>query len=111
METDKATLIDAEASVEGRLTGKNVRILGKFKGEVEVVGRLDLGEGARVEAKVLADAVEIGGELSGEVMARAVVLLEKARVSGSIDAQTLVVREGAQLTGTVDAGGAQKAKR
>ena len=107
MADDKATLIDAQADVEGKLKGKDAHILGRFKGEVDVSGRLVLGDGARVDAKVVADAAEIAGEFKGEIKARAVTLAEKAKFEGSVDAQVLVVREGAQLIGAVTAGGAK----
>jgi cytoskeletal protein CcmA (bactofilin family) len=104
MEGDKATVIDADSDVEGKLSGKDVRILGRFRGEIELSGRLHLGEAARVDAKVIADTVEIAGEFKGDMIARSALLLEKARVTASIDAQTLSVREGAQLNGSVNAG-------
>ena len=107
MADDKSTLIDAQADLEGKLKGKDAHILGRFKGEVDVSGRLVLGEGARVDAKVMADAAEIAGEFKGEIKARAVTLGEKAKVEGSVDAQVLVMREGAQLNGAVSAGGAK----
>jgi cytoskeletal protein CcmA (bactofilin family) len=110
MDADKVTLIDADADVEGKLKGKDARIFGRFRGEVAVAGRLQVGEGSRVEAKVSADVAEIAGEYTGELNVRSLVLLEKARVSGTLDAQTLVVREGAQVNGSVNAGGAAKPK-
>ena len=51
MDGDK-TLIDPQADVEGTLKGKDAQILGRFKGEVTVSGRLVMGEGSRVEANV-----------------------------------------------------------
>jgi len=110
MDADKITLIDAEADVEGKLKGKDARILGHFRGEVAVSGRLHIGEGARVEAKLSADVAEIAGAYQGELNVRSLVLLEKARVSGTLDAQSLVVREGAQVNGSVNAGGPAKPK-
>ena len=107
MADDKATLIDANADVEGKLKGRDAHILGRFRGEVEVSGRLVLGEGARVDARVTADAAEIAGEFKGEIKVRALTLTEKARVQGNVDAELLVVREGAQLDGTISAGGAK----
>jgi cytoskeletal protein CcmA (bactofilin family) len=104
METDKVTQIDADADVEGKLKGKDARILGRFRGEVVLSGRLHVGEGAKVEAKVAADVAEIAGEYQGELTVRSLVLLEKARVSGTLDAQGMVVREGAQVNGAVNAG-------
>jgi len=110
MDGDKTTLIDAQADVEGTLKGKDAQILGRFRGEVAISGRLQIGEASHVEAKVAADAAEIAGEFRGDIAARSVTLTEKARVQGRVDAQLLVVRDGAQLNGTVNAGGNAKPK-
>jgi cytoskeletal protein CcmA (bactofilin family) len=110
MAEDNVTMIDAQTDVEGKLHGKDALIRGRFRGEIEVSGRLVLGEGSRVEATVVADAAEISGELKGDVKARSVVLAEKARVQGTVDAQVLVVREGAWLSGSVAAGEAERPK-
>ena len=106
MEAPNATQIDKSAELEGKLTGKDARVLGKFKGEIQLQGRLIVGEESRVEAKVKADAAEIGGEFKGDISVRSLVLLEKARVEGTIEAQVLSVREGAQLNASVNAGNA-----
>jgi cytoskeletal protein CcmA (bactofilin family) len=110
MEVEKLTVIDAQTEIEGRLKGKDARILGRFRGDIELTGRIILGEGSRVEAKIVADAAEISGEYKGDISVRSLVLLEKARVQGGIAAQLLAVREGAQINGTIDAGSANKTK-
>ena len=102
---DDKTIIDAHGDVEGKLKGKDVHVFGRFRGEIEVTGRFLMGEGAKVDAKVMADAAEIGGELKGEIKVRSLVLLEKARIEGNVDAQVLNIREGAQLNGAVNTGG------
>jgi cytoskeletal protein CcmA (bactofilin family) len=104
MADEKVTIIDAQADVEGKLKGKDAVVYGRFRGEITVTGKLVLGEGARVEAVVAADAAEIAGELKGDVRARSVLLGEKARVHGTVDARVLVVREGAWVNGSVSAG-------
>jgi len=101
---DKGTLIDTDARFEGTLAGKDARILGRFKGDIEIKGRLVLGESSVVDAKVLADTAEIAGEFKGEIVAERLVLLEKARVTGTFDAKILSVHEGAQMNGAVSAG-------
>lgn len=98
------TIIDAQADVEGTLKGKDAHVLGRFRGQIELTGRLVLGEGARVDARVVADAVEIAGEFKGELKARSLSVLERGRVEGSIDAERLAMREGALLNGSVNAG-------
>jgi cytoskeletal protein CcmA (bactofilin family) len=110
MEANNQTVIDADANVEGKLTGKDARILGKFKGEIALSGRLILGEGSRVEGKVVADAAEIAGTYRGDLSVRSLVLLDKGRAEGTLDAKTLAVREGAQLNGSVNAGQAAPAQ-
>jgi cytoskeletal protein CcmA (bactofilin family) len=104
MEGNNLTLIDADSDVEGKLKGKDARILGKFKGEIALSGRLVLGEGSRVEGKVVADAAEIAGTYKGDLNVRSLVLLDKGRAEGTLDAKTLAVREGAQINGSVNAG-------
>jgi cytoskeletal protein CcmA (bactofilin family) len=110
MADEKVTIIDAQADFEGKLKGKDAVVHGRLRGEIALSGRLVLGEGARVEATISADAVEVAGEIKGDVRARSVTLAEKARVQGTVDARVLVVREGAWLSGSVAAGeGASKA--
>jgi cytoskeletal protein CcmA (bactofilin family) len=110
MEPDKPTLIDADASVEGKLTGQEARILGRFKGEIQLRGRLHIGEGAHVDAQVVADSAEIAGAFSGEIKVQRLLLLEKAKINGTLEAHTLSVREGAEVNGPVSAGEAPKVK-
>ena len=98
------TLVDAQADIEGTLKGRDARILGRFKGEVDVSGQLVMGESSRVDAKVTAGAAEVAGEFKGEIRAKSVTLTEKARVRGRIDAEALAMREGAQLDGEVNVG-------
>ena len=98
------TLVDAQADIEGTLKGGDARILGRFKGEVEVSGQIVLGESSRVDAKIVAATAEVGGEFKGEIRAKSVTLTEKARVTGRIDAELLTMREGARLDGAVSVG-------
>jgi cytoskeletal protein CcmA (bactofilin family) len=104
MAEEKVTVIDVQADIEGKLKGKDAVVHGRFRGEIALSGRLTVGEGARVEAKVTADAAEIAGEVKGDVHARSLTLGEKARVQGTVDARVLIVREGAWLNGSVSAG-------
>jgi cytoskeletal protein CcmA (bactofilin family) len=103
------TSVDADAQFEGILNGKDAQILGKFKGEILVSGKLVIGEGARVDAKVSADTVEIAGAFKGDLTTRALVLLDKGRVDGSVEAKSLSVRDGALLNGAVNIGGSNAA--
>jgi cytoskeletal protein CcmA (bactofilin family) len=98
------TIIDAQADIEGTLKGKDAQVLGKFRGQIELTGRLVMGEGSRVDARVVADAVEVAGEFKGELKARSLSVMERGRVEGSVDTQRLAMRDGALLNGSVNAG-------
>jgi cytoskeletal protein CcmA (bactofilin family) len=104
MASDEATLIDAAAVVEGRLTGRDARVLGRFKGDVKLEGRLVLGVGARLEANVEAASAEIGGSFQGELHVQQLTLLETANVEGSVNAKALSIQEGAVINGSVNSG-------
>lgn len=102
MNADGPTVINAQGDFEGTLKGKDAQILGRFRGDIELSGRLVLGEGARVQAQVVADVAEIAGEFRGDLKVRSLVLLEKGRIEGTLEAQSMTVREGAQLNGAVN---------
>src|SRR5215207_6520680 len=104
MDLDKPTVVDSQTTISGEMKGRDASVLGRFTGEIELTGRLVMGEGSRVEATVVADSAEIGGEFKGELKVRALVLLEKARVEGALETETLSIREGAQVNGPVSAG-------
>jgi cytoskeletal protein CcmA (bactofilin family) len=104
MEADKPSVVDAQCEFQGKLTGRDARILGRFRGDIELTGRLATGEGSKVEARIKADSAEIAGEFVGEIVVRSLTLTEKARVEGNVQAEVLSVREGAWLQGTVNTG-------
>ena len=110
MDAEKPTLIDAHVEFEGVLKGKDVHIQGRFKGEIQLSGRLSLGEGSRVEAKVVADSAEIAGDFKGQLKVRRLVLMDKGRFDGTLDAQAMIVHEGAMLNGAVNSGGGAAAR-
>ena len=103
-DTEKPTFVDGQADFEGTLKGKDAHVLGRFRGQIELTGRLILGEGSRVDAKVVADSAEIAGEFKGDLKVRSLTLLEKGRLEGNLETQSLAVRDGAQLNGGVNAG-------
>jgi len=108
-ESDKTTVIAADSEFHGKLTGKDARVLGHFRGDVDLTGRFSTGEASKVEARVKADSAEIAGEFVGEIAVRSLLLTEKARVEGTVQAETLAVREGAYLGASVSAVGARAA--
>ncbi len=104
---DKLTIdevINIEAGMEGSLKFNspiNLRISGKFEGELETKGVLIIGEKADVKAKTIkGDSITIAGRVKGDIIcSKRLELSASARVIGSIEAPVLVIQEGAMLKG------------
>jgi cytoskeletal protein CcmA (bactofilin family) len=93
-------------SIEGKIDGDgDMRIAGKFKGDIHIKGELSIEKGAHIAAKINADTVTIGGELEGNVVANAQVkLLESGQLIGDLKASTLTVAAGSRMRGNVEFG-------
>jgi cytoskeletal protein CcmA (bactofilin family) len=100
------SVFGAGVTIEGRIEGDaNVRIGGKFKGDIQIKGDLNLEKGARLAAKISAANVTLGGELEGNVIASGQVkLLESAQLIGDLKANTLTVAAGSRMRGHVEFG-------
>jgi hypothetical protein len=64
----KESLISANLVIEGKIDGAgDVRIAGRFKGDVHVQGNLTIEDGAKLTGSIRANTVVIGGELEGNI--------------------------------------------
>lgn len=102
----KESLLASGLTLEGKVTGTgNVRVAGRFKGDVHIDGTLTLDPGARIEGHVKAAAVIVGGELIGNIAdAKQVDLREGGRIEGDIKAGSFTVASGARMRGKVEFG-------
>jgi cytoskeletal protein CcmA (bactofilin family) len=93
-------------TIEGKLEGNgDVRMAGKFKGEIQIKGNLIIQKGAHLTAKINAEAITIEGELEGTVVASGqVTLAESGQVIGDLKAKTLAVAAGSRMRGNVEFG-------
>jgi len=100
------SIFGAGVTIEGKIEGDaNVRIGGKFKGEIHINGDLNVEKGAHLSAKVNAANVTIDGELEGNVVANAQVkILESGQLVGDLKAKTLTVAAGSRMRGHVEFG-------
>jgi len=103
-------VIGEDASFAGRFVGKDLILLGRLEGDIELRGRLHVGPKGSVRANVRATTVEVEGELNGEIRADALSMLPTARVRGTLIAKRLSVQEGAVVEGSINPASARHAE-
>ena len=95
--------LDVDAAMQGTMTFKdpvNLRINGKFEGNLDTRGNLTIGVTAIINADIVGDNIIIGGKVKGKITARErLTLLPQAIVEGHIYPAKLNVAEGAILEG------------
>ena len=108
----KESLIASGLTIEGKINGKgHVRVAGRFKGDIQVEGNLNIDAGARVEGLVKASEVIISGELQGNIeSAKRVELQQGGTITGDVKAGSLTVAAGARMRGNMDFGFDESAK-
>ncbi len=105
--TDRGTPIEVSGfigkgmHVEGTLSFEGTaRIDGSFRGDIQSLGSLHIGEGALVEGDINIGDTIIAGEVNGQVKATGRVELKApAKVTGDIKTPTLIIGEGVIFDG------------
>jgi cytoskeletal protein CcmA (bactofilin family) len=102
---DKQTVIGEHISIEGNIRGEeHLLIEGTMKGNIEM-GKHNfiVGSKGRFEGEILAQNVDISGQMIGSVKAQGKVEIKKeADMSGDIKAKSISVEEGAYFKGSVE---------
>src|ERR1035438_1667040 len=100
------SVIAANLSIEGKIEGiGNVKIAGRFKGDVRIDGNFTIDPGAHLTGQVLAGVVVVGGELQGNIeSAKRVDVLEGGVIVGDVKAGSITVAAGSRMRGHVEFG-------
>jgi cytoskeletal protein CcmA (bactofilin family) len=100
------SVIAANLSIEGKIEGSgNVRIAGRFKGDVRIDGNFNIEPGAHLTGQVLAAVVIVGGELQGNIeSAKRVDVLDGGVIVGDVKAGSITVAAGSRMRGHVEFG-------
>jgi cytoskeletal protein CcmA (bactofilin family) len=100
------SVIAANLSIEGKIEGTgNVKIAGRFKGDVRIDGNFSIEPGAHLTGQVLAGIVVVGGELQGNIeSAKRVDVLEGGVIVGDVKAGSITVAAGSRMRGHVEFG-------
>ena len=103
----KGSEFDGKLSFEGQ-----VRIDGKYTGQITTKDVLVIGESAKVNAEISAGTVIINGTVEGVIRASQVVELHPpARVKGTIETPSMSMEKGVLFEGTTKMGGEGGAPR
>ena len=96
------TLLGKGSEFEGKLSFEGqVRIDGKYSGQIATKDTLVIGEGARVNAEIQAGTVIVNGTVEGNIKATVMVELHPpARVKGSIETPALSMDKGVIFEGS-----------
>ena len=100
------SIVAAGLTIEGKIEGSgNVRVAGRFKGNVNVKGELTIEPGASIDGEVKADTVFVGGEVRGQIISTArVEFKESGTLIGDLKAGSLTVVAGSKMRGKVEFG-------
>src|ERR1700692_3181579 len=95
------SVIAANLTIEGKIEGSgNVRMAGRFKGDVRIDGNFSIEAGAHLTGQVLASIVVVGGELQGNIeSAKRVDVQEGGVIVGDVKAGWLTVVAGSAAAG------------
>ncbi len=96
--------------VTGQLTFQGpARIDGSVEGEIQCHGKLTIGEGAEVRAKISSQIVIIQGRVEGNVTAtEKIELMAPARLYGNMNTPRLIITEGVVFDGDCSMGVAKQ---
>jgi len=97
-------VVNITAEIRGELKFNspiNLRISGKFEGELETKGTLTIGEKADIKAKIIkGENIIIFGKVKGDIIcSKRLEIFKPAKVAGNIKTPILVIAEGAVLSG------------
>jgi cytoskeletal protein CcmA (bactofilin family) len=100
------SILAAGLTIEGKIEGNgNIRVAGRFKGNVNVKGELTIEPGAAIDGEVKADTIFVGGEVKGQIAANSrVELKESGTLIGDLKAGSLTVAAGSKMRGKVEFG-------
>jgi cytoskeletal protein CcmA (bactofilin family) len=102
----RESVIAPDITIEGKIEGTgNVRLAGRFKGDVNIQGDITIDAGAKLTGAVYANSVFVAGEVEGNIESAArVELLATGILNGDIKAGTLTVAAGSRMRGRAEFG-------
>ncbi len=112
-ESSGVTVIGKGITVKGELSGdEDVKIEGRVEGKIHLAKNLLIGQTGVIEADVIAENINIGGNVTGNITAQnKVEIVASGTMIGDIKAPRVIVAEGAHFKGNVDMDTSRKSLR
>lgn len=103
MGKDEIAYLGSDTVYEGKLAFKGtVRIEGKYTGEIQSDGTLNVGKDAQVEGMLEVGELLLSGRFSGEITAkRRVVVYSSGVLEGVLQTPNLLTEEGGVIEGQI----------
>lgn len=94
------SVVGSGTRITGRISGSGaLRIEGAVKGDINVNGDTELGEGASVEGNLYGESLDIAGSLLGDARANgAIALRSSAKVRGELRGTEISIEAGARVS-------------
>ena len=95
--------VGAGLTFRGELAGDgDFHIAGRFEGDINVTGRVLVGEGAEVDANINARAIVVGGTVRGNLSATTrVEILPTGTLTGTLRTGSFSAADGAAVKGEI----------
>ncbi len=109
---DRTSILGPTIQFKGELTAnEDLLIRGRVEGSITHTQRLTIGSEGKVHASIEALMVIVEGTVEGDVRAtKSVAVREHAQLTGNISAPSVTILEGARFTGHVDMSGGSTVK-
>ncbi len=100
---DDEKILDVNATMQGNMIFSdpvNLRINGKFEGNLNTKGNLIIGEDAEVNAEIIGENIIVAGKVKGKIKATKILSLSStAEVIADLETPKVTIEEGAFFNG------------
>ncbi|HCY76064.1 MAG TPA: cell shape determination protein CcmA [Ignavibacteriales bacterium] len=99
--TDEITIISNGVKIEGKINSSgNIRVDGEVQGDIISQSNVTVGQSGKVNGKIEAKVITVGGSVLGTASAKEKLVLEsKSIFTGDLFTKILVVEDGAKFDG------------
>ena len=101
VKSDETTIISSGVKIEGTVTTNgNIRVDGEIIGDIVSENNITVGESGKVEGKINASVISVGGTVTGSLEAKEkLTLTSRGKINGDIIVKAFVIEDGGLFNG------------